>query len=47
VEVIEYLLLWAGVTTEDIENCTAEWKEAEAFVTKREILRTGRPATND
>jgi hypothetical protein len=35
VEVIEELLLWAGVTTADVENCTAEWKEAEAFVTER------------
>jgi hypothetical protein len=35
VEVIEELLLWAGVTTADIENCTAEWREAEAFVTER------------
>ena len=34
VEVIEYLLLWAGVTVADIASCTAEWKEAEAFVTK-------------
>ena len=31
---IEYLLLWANVTTADIEKCTAEWMEAGAFVTK-------------
>jgi hypothetical protein len=35
VEVIEELLLSASVTTADVDNCTAEWGEAEAFVTEQ------------
>jgi hypothetical protein len=34
-EVIEELLLSASVTTANVDNCTAEWGEAEAFVTEQ------------
>jgi hypothetical protein len=35
VEAIEELLLSASVTAADVDKCTAEWGEAEAFVTEQ------------